>query len=78
MISTNKYGARIRKLVVAAYKAKKAKYECRKCNRIKVTRVSFSMWHCRSCDAQFAGGAYTFTTEIGEVANRMIQDYQKL
>ncbi len=78
MISSNKYGAKIRKLVMAAYKTKKAKYECRKCNKIKVTRVSFSIWECKGCDTRFAGGAYTFNTEIGEVANRMIQDYQKL
>lgn len=78
MLSTNKYGAKIRKLFTAAIRAKTAKYECFKCNKMKVSRVSFGIWRCRSCDAQFAGGAYTFTTEVGEVANRTIADYRKL
>ncbi len=78
MISSNKYGAKIRKLVVAALRAKKAKYECTKCNKTKVSRVSFGVWCCRSCGAEFAGGAYTFSTGVGEVANRTINDYQRV
>ena len=78
MLRSNKYGAKIRKLVVAALKAKKALYECPTCCKTKVTRKSFAVWQCKSCASQFAGGAYIFKSEAGEISRRLIGDYQKL
>ncbi|MBS3067381.1 50S ribosomal protein L37ae [Candidatus Micrarchaeota archaeon] len=78
MLRSHKFGAKIRKLVVAALKAKKALYECPACGKTKVTRKSFAVWNCKSCEAQFAGGAYIFKSEAGEISSRLIGDYQKL
>jgi large subunit ribosomal protein L37Ae len=72
-----KYGARLRKLVDAALTTKNASYECPKCAKKKVRRKGNSLWECRSCGAVFAGGAYRFTTNVGEIATRMIQEYEK-
>ena len=78
MLSTNKYGARIRKLVTAALRAKKALYECPTCGKMKIARKSFAMWQCKSCESEFAGGAYVFTTEAGAISNRLVGEYQKI
>jgi len=74
---SEKYGARIRKLHDAAIDAKKSWYECPKCHKKKVKRKSNSLWACRSCGATFAGGAYSFNTEVGDVAIRLINEYSK-
>ena len=78
LIRSQKYGAKIRKLVEAAMRAKKALYECPGCGKTKVTRRSYAHWECKSCEAGFAGGAYTFITEAGAISNRLISEYQKL
>lgn len=78
LIRSQKYGAKIRKLVEAALKAKKAKYECPACGKLRVTRRSYAHWQCKSCDSEFAGGAYTFITEAGAISNRLIGEYKKL
>lgn len=77
MIRTSKYGATIRKLVEKSIIAAKTKYECPKCHKKKVVRKGTSLWKCRSCDAVFAGGAYSLSTEVGEVAARLINEYSK-
>ena len=78
MLRTHKFGARIRKLVIAALKAKKSLYECPTCGKTKVTRKSFAMWRCKSCESKFAGGAYVFMTEAGAISARLMGEYQKL
>jgi ribosomal protein L37AE/L43A len=74
---TAKYGASNRKLVDKAVKAKKTRYECPKCNKLKLARKGTAMWVCRGCDARFAGAAYSFRSEAGEIAARIISEYQK-
>jgi ribosomal protein eL43 len=74
---TVKYGATIRKLVEKATAAAKTRYECPKCHKKKVVRKGMAIWKCKSCDAVFAGGAYSLTTEVGEVAARLINEYSK-
>lgn len=74
---TQKYGASIRKLVDSAIRAKRARYECPRCRKLKVVRKGNALWACKSCDAVFAGGAYSFRTEAGEIASRMITEYAK-
>ena len=74
---TPKYGASIRKLVDAAEKSKKARYECPRCGKKKVVRKGYAMWKCRSCDAEFAGGAYSLKTETGEIVLRLAKEYEK-
>ncbi|MDO8554041.1 MAG: 50S ribosomal protein L37ae [Candidatus Micrarchaeota archaeon] len=75
---TPRYGARIRKLHDAAIKAKTSRYECPKCGKLKMVHKSFSIWACKSCESIFTGGAYTFSTEAGNLAKRLIQSYAKL
>jgi len=72
MLNTSKYGRRIRKLANNALKNKIKKYECPKCGKEKVVRISFGVWQCKSCGATFTGGAYTLTTSTGDIVKRVI------
>ena len=74
---TQRYGTKIRKLVDAATDSQRSRYECRKCGKRKVKRKGFSIWRCKSCNSIFAGGAYTLSTEAGELATRFIEEYEK-
>ncbi|MEW6528699.1 MAG: 50S ribosomal protein L37ae [Candidatus Micrarchaeota archaeon] len=74
---TPKYGAKLRKLYNSVDKAKNTKYICPKCSKTNVKRISNAIWLCNSCNAKMSGGAYTLTTGIGEVANRIIKEYSK-
>ncbi len=74
---TSRYGASIRKMVDKAIKSKNTRYECPKCRKLKLARKSNAVWICKSCDAQFAGAAYSFTSEAGEIAARLSAEYSK-
>lgn len=74
---TSKYGATNRKLVDKATKSKRTRYECPKCNKLKLTRKCNAVWVCRSCDATFAGAAYSFESEPGQIAKRITAEYSK-
>ena len=74
---TSKYGATIRKLASKAIESSRTWYECPKCHKRKVVRKGNSLWRCRSCKTMFAGGAYSLTTEVGEVAARLISEYSR-
>ena len=74
---TQKFGASIRKLVDKAIISKRAKYECPKCHKLKVMRKSTAVWVCKACEAKFAGGAYIFKTEAGDIATRLIAEHSK-
>lgn len=74
---TARYGASIRKLVDKAITAKRARYECPKCRKLKLARKGTAMWKCKSCDASYAGAAYSFRSEAGEIAARLISEYAK-
>jgi large subunit ribosomal protein L37Ae len=75
MLRTQKFGARLRKLVVATERSKKTKYECPRCGKKKVVRKSNAVWQCRSCDSKFTGGAYSLNTEAGEIMLRSVKGY---
>lgn len=72
MLSNVRYGAKIRKLYVKAQQSQRRRYECSKCGKLKVRRISYAHWRCKGCDAEFAGGAYAFHTEGGTIALRML------
>ena len=74
---TARYGAPIRKLVEKAVDSARIWYECPKCHKRKVVRKGNALWKCRSCKKEFAGGAYSLTTEVGEVAARLINEYAR-
>lgn len=74
---TARYGASIRKQYMKAITSKKARYECPRCHKLKLGRKGMAVWECKSCDATFAGAAYSFTSEAGEIATRLIGEYAK-
>lgn len=74
---TEKYGATIRKLYRKAIDSKKKKYECPQCHKLKIERKGNSLWKCKGCKSTYAGGAYAFTTEAGEIASRSINEYSE-
>ncbi len=76
-MQTPRYGASNRKLVDKAVKATRTRYECPKCNKLKLARKGTALWSCKSCGAIFAGAAYSFTSEAGEIAKRLIAEYSK-
>ncbi|HIH22676.1 TPA: 50S ribosomal protein L37ae [Candidatus Micrarchaeota archaeon] len=76
MLNTQKYGAKLRKLVNAALKSKCTRYECPKCRKLKVVRKANALWKCKSCEAVFAGGAYSFATDSGNVVRRTVAEYE--
>jgi len=53
-----RYGRSIRHKVSAIEKKEKLKYECPKCHKIKVKRLSSGIWQCRGCNVKFGGKAY--------------------
>lgn len=77
-LRTQKYGAKIRKLVEAALLSKSALYHCPKCSKIKVKRIMNAVWRCNACESVYAGGAYSLTSEAGVICSRLIKEYAKL
>ena len=67
-----RYGRRTRKLAGAATKKKESFYECPKCAKKSVKRISYALWKCNSCGAKIAGGAYSLSTSTGKTARRML------
>lgn len=76
-MQTARYGASIRKQFGKAVESKRARYECPKCHKLKLGRKGMALWSCKSCEATFAGAAYSFTSEAGEIAMRLIGEYAK-
>jgi ribosomal protein eL43 len=71
-----RYGMELRKRANATAASRRAKYACPKCSKVSVRRISNSIWQCFSCNAKFAGAAYSFTTPAGEVATRLIEEFK--
>jgi len=70
-------GAELRKRTAAISKQKTARYSCPKCGKKSVRREGNAMWKCRSCGAEFAGGAYSPSTAVGESAKRLMENIKK-
>ncbi|MEM1570059.1 MAG: 50S ribosomal protein L37ae [Candidatus Bathyarchaeia archaeon] len=66
-----KYGAPLRSRYVRILQMAKRAYQCPKCGKLRVKRVSVGIWFCSKCGYKFAGGAYQPTTEMGRVAQQM-------
>ncbi len=75
MKQSSRYGAKLRKLANKAEVSAKSKYECPKCKKKKVVRKGYSLWQCRSCGAKIAGGAFSLTTESGEISMSRTSSY---
>jgi len=63
-----RYGATVRKRYVEVVTAVRKTYKCPRCGSVAVRRVSVGVWRCRKCNFTFAGGAYTPTTKLGDIA----------
>ena len=72
-----RYGAEIRKRAKEVDKQRISKYLCPECGKRRVKRRGYSLWKCKACGATFAGGAYSFTTSIGETGRRIVADIKK-
>ncbi|VVC71670.1 50S ribosomal protein L37Ae [uncultured archaeon] len=70
-------GAELRKRSAAARKQKQTRYDCPKCGKAAVKRAGNSQWACRSCGSEFAGGAYSLTTPVGQAARRVLDNIKK-
>jgi len=57
-----RYGLSVKKQARSISARKGARYTCPRCTKENVRRVSSGIWHCRSCDLKFAGGAFTPNT----------------
>jgi len=74
MISNARHGAKIRRRFAAVQQSKRKRYECTKCGKTAIRRKTYAQWECRSCGTWFAGGAYSFQTETGVIARRMLSE----
>ena len=68
-----RYGRKLRKKNAEIGAEMKKKHNCPNCEFNTVKRVSVGVWACRKCNLQFAGGAYTPQSKIGEVSKRNIR-----
>jgi len=65
-----RYGTVARKRYSTIMTEMKAPHECPQCHITTVKRLSVGVWLCGTCGFKFAGGAYSPTTKLGEVAER--------
>jgi len=65
-------GAELRKRTAAAKTQKVTRYLCPTCGKASVQRNGHSLWECRSCKSEFAGGAYSLSTAAGDEARRTL------
>jgi large subunit ribosomal protein L37Ae len=65
-----RYGTVARRQYVEIVTGLRSKHECPRCKFQTVKRWSVGVWHCRKCGFKFAGGAYTPSTKLGEIAAR--------
>lgn len=70
-------GKRIREKLKEIKELTSTKHKCPSCGKKAVKRISTGLWRCNACKFTFAGGAYTPTTPVGEVVNRIISDIAK-
>ncbi|RLE50255.1 MAG: 50S ribosomal protein L37ae [Candidatus Methanomethylicota archaeon] len=62
-----KYGATVRKRVLAIELKMRAPSKCPRCRTPgSLKRLSFGVWVCKFCGLKFAGGAYVPQTVIGK------------
>lgn len=59
-----RYGRRIKVSLEKIEEKQKKGYVCPSCKSRSLKRSSAGIWQCQKCEAKFAGGAYSPTTEI--------------
>lgn len=68
----SRYGRTIRKREEKVLAMQRDTYACPACGKKSVKRISNALWKCKSCGAEFAGGAYSPQTAVGETARKFI------
>ena len=54
-----RYGRTTRHKLGLIESVQKQNHKCPYCLQLRVKRVAMGIWHCRKCNAQFTGKAYT-------------------
>merc|ERR1712172_2122 len=57
-----RYGRTNREQKRSSLISKAKVYQCALCRKTSVKRLSCGLWHCKGCNVDFAGGAYTYQT----------------
>jgi len=65
-----RYGTVARRRYMDIVSQMRRPHECPQCHFKTVRRLSVGIWLCRKCGVKFAGGAYTPSTKLGEIARR--------
>jgi large subunit ribosomal protein L37Ae len=65
-----RYGTVARRRYMEIVSQMRRPHECPQCHFKTVRRLSVGIWLCRKCGVKFAGGAYTPSTKLGEIARR--------
>lgn len=65
-----RYGTAPRRRYIGILTRMRRPHECPQCQTKSARRLSVGLWECRRCGFQFAGGAYTPFTKIGDAAKR--------
>ncbi len=73
----SRYGVTVRRRLAQVESQSKTLYECPRCGRRKVKRISVGLWVCSKCEYTFAGGAYVPSTKPGEMAERVVRGAQE-
>lgn len=65
-----RYGTVVRKRYATLITELRSPHECPQCHVNAVKRLSVGIWNCGKCGYKFAGGAYSPSTKLGEIAER--------
>ncbi|MBN2421382.1 50S ribosomal protein L37ae [Candidatus Woesearchaeota archaeon] len=58
-----RYGRTTRTKISELERAMRSRQKCPYCMKNKVKRVASGIWHCKGCNAKFAGAAYIIKRE---------------
>lgn len=67
------YGRTIRKREEKVLIVQRARHLCPVCGKKSVKRRGTALWVCRSCGVEFAGGAYSPETAVGETSRKFLE-----
>ena len=75
-----RYGRTVKHKFANIEAEQKSKHKCPYCLKPKVSRISFGIWNCGSCNSKFAARAYTVGSKVNLVAEttQMVAEAPKL
>lgn len=59
-----RYGRKTKEKFAKVEKEQRKLHKCPYCNQVKVKRLAMGIWHCRKCNAKFAGKAYSVRKKV--------------